>query len=438
MLTITRPACGQVLLPDNKIFYLIPMALESILKKPFQAYSRAVIMPKVGIEPTIPREHEFESCAYASSATPASAISILIHAQKVKMKLGIIGLPQSGKTTIFNALTGTNTPPTASAGRIEVHTAVVDVPDARIDKLSAMFKPKKTMYAKVTYADIAGLESGAAKSGISGTLLNQLTQMDGFLHVLRCFEDENIPHPSGSVDPERDLNAMEGELLLNDMIAVERKLERLRDERKKGGTDKVLNERQTSLFERLFEILSQEIPLRDADISAEDEKQLSGFGLLTRKPILILLNLGEGQSEPRLQPAHPCIQVSLQGKLEMEIAQLPPEDAAIFMAEYNIEEPSLNRMIRLSYDLLNQQSFFTVGEDEVRAWTVRRGATAVQAAGEIHSDLQKGFIRAEVVSYDDLVGLGGMAEARAKGKLRLEGKEYIIQDGEIMHVRFNI
>lgn len=354
------------------------------------------------------------------------------------MKLGIIGLPQSGKTTIFNALTGTNTPPTASAGRIEVHTAVVDVPDARIDKLSAMFKPKKTMYAKVTYADIAGLESGAAKSGISGTLLNQLTQMDGFLHVLRCFEDENIPHPSGSVDPERDLNAMEGELLLNDMIAVERKLERLRDERKKGGTDKVLNERQTSLFERLFEILSQEIPLRDAEISAEDEKQLSGFGLLTRKPILILLNLGEGQSEPRLQPAHPCIQVSLQGKLEMEIAQLPPEDAAIFMAEYNIEEPSLNRMIRLSYDLLNQQSFFTVGEDEVRAWTVRRGATAVQAAGEIHSDLQKGFIRAEVVSYDDLVGLGGMAEARSKGKLRLEGKEYIIQDGEIMHVRFNI
>jgi GTP-binding protein YchF len=354
------------------------------------------------------------------------------------MKLGIIGLPQSGKTTIFNALTGTNTPPTASAGRIEVHTAVVDVPDARIDKLSAMFKPKKTMYAKVTYADIAGLESGAAKSGISGTLLNQLTQMDGLLHVLRCFNDENIPHPSGNVDPERDLNAMEGELLLNDMIAVERKLERLKDERKKGGTDKVLNERQTSLFERLFEILSQEIPLRDADISAEDEKQLSGFGLLTRKPILILLNLGEGQSPPQMKPAHPCIQVSLQGKLEMEIAQLPPEDAIMFMAEYNIEEPSLNRMIRLSYDLLNQQSFFTVGEDEVRAWTVRRGATAVQAAGEIHSDLQKGFIRAEVVSYDDLVGLGGMAEARAKGKLRLEGKEYIVQDGEIMHVRFNI
>jgi len=354
------------------------------------------------------------------------------------MKLGIIGLPQSGKTTIFNALTGTYTPPTASAGRIEVHTAVVDVPDTRIDTLSALFKPKKTIYAKVTYADIAGLESGTAKSGISGLLLNQLTQMDGFLHVIRCFEDENTPHPSGSVNPERDLNAMENELLLNDLIAVERKLERLKDERKKGGTDKILNERQTTLFERLFEILSQETPLRDVEITSEEEKQLSGFGLLTRKPLLILLNLGEGQSEPSIQPVHPGMQVSLQGKLEMEIAQLPSEDAHIFMEEYNIKEPSLNRMIRLSYDLLNLQSFFTVGEDEVRAWTVKRGSNAHQAAGEIHSDLQKGFIRAEVVSYEDLVSLGGMAEARSKGKLRLEGKDYIVQDGEIMHVRFNI
>ena len=395
-------------------------------------------MPKVGIEPTIPKEHEFESCAYASSATPASALSITTQPQKVKMKLGIIGLPQSGKTTIFNALTGTNTPPTASAGRIEVHTAVVDVPDPRVDILSEMFKPKKTIYAKVTYADIAGLDSGSAKSGISGTLLNQLSQMDGFIHVLRCFEDENAPHPAGSVNPQRDLDTMEGELLLNDMIAVERKLERLKEERKKGGTDKVVNERKTALFERLFEILSNETPLRGVEISTEEEKNLSGFGLLTRKPMLVLLNLAEGQETPQVASPHRLEQVALQGKLEMEIAQLPPEDAALFMEEFGIEEPSLKRMIRLSYDLLNNQSFFTVGEDEVRAWTVRRGASAHQAAGEIHSDLQKGFIRAEVVAYEDLVTLGGMAEARAKGKLRLEGKEYIVQDGEIMHVRFNI
>lgn len=354
------------------------------------------------------------------------------------MKLGIIGLPQSGKTTIFNALTGAQTPPTASAGRIEIHTAVVDVPDPRVDTLSAMFKPKKTIYARVTYADIAGLEGGSAKQGISGTLLNQLTQMDGLLHVIRCFPNENVPHPSGSVNPQNDLQAMESELLLNDLIAVERKLERLTEERKKGGTDKVLNERQTTLFEKLNESLSREIPLREAGISAEEEKQLSGFGLLTLKPMLTLLNLGEGQSEPSLHSPHPCHQVALQGKLEMEIAQLPDEDRKVFMEEYHITEPSLNRMIRVSYDLLNLQSFFTVGEDEVRAWTVNRGASALQAAGEIHSDLQKGFIRAECVTYDDLVGLGGMAEARAKGKLRLEGKDYILQDGEIMHVRFNL
>jgi len=354
------------------------------------------------------------------------------------MKLGIIGLPQSGKTTIFNALTRGHAPTTASAGRMEVHTAVVDVPDPRVDRLSALFKPKKTIYAKVTYADIAGLEGGAAKSGLSGSLLNQLTQMDGLIHVVRCFENVNVPHPSGSVDPARDVTAMDSELLLNDLIAVERKLERLTEERKKGGADKILNERQTALFQRLHETLSSETPLRLSTISTEEDKLLSGFGLLTRKPLLLLLNLGEGQAAPEVKPAHSCPVVSLQGKLEMEIAQLPPEDAALFMQEYGIQELSLNKMISLSYDLLELQSFFTVGDDEVRAWTVKRGATAHEAAGEIHTDLQKGFVRAEVVAYQDLVDLGGLAEARAKGKLRLEGKDYVVQDGEIVHIRFNV
>ncbi len=352
------------------------------------------------------------------------------------MKLGIIGFSQSGKTTLFNALTLGNTPTTASAGRIEVHTAVVDVPDARVDKLSVMFKPKKTIYAKVTYADIAGLESGVAKSGISGQLLNQLSQMDGLIHVVRCFEDGNVPHPSGSVDPARDISAMDGELLLNDLIAVERKLERLMDERKKGGTDKVINERQTALFTRLHEILSADKPLRGLEISTEEEKFLSGFGLLTRKPLLVLLNLGEGQSPPEIQNPSPVI--ALQGKLEMEIAQLPKDDAAMFMSEYGITELSLNRMISISYDLLNQQSFFTVGEDEVRAWTTKRKAMAVEAAGEIHTDLAHGFVRAEVISYQDLIEQGGMSEAKAKGKLRLEGKEYIVKDGDIVHIRSSL
>jgi GTP-binding protein YchF len=353
------------------------------------------------------------------------------------MKLGIIGLPQSGKTTLFNALTRGHTPTTASAGRMEVHTAVVDVPDPRVDTLSAMFKPRKTIYAKVTYADIAGLEGASVQKGnISGALLNTLAQMDGYIHVVRCFEDDNVPHPSGSVEAGRDLEAMLGELLINDLIAVERKLERLTEERKKGGTDKALNERQTALFNRLHAALSENKPLRFLEFSLDEQRELASFGLLTRKPILAVFNLGEDQLAPSLETDHAT--VAMQGKLEMEIAQLPAEDAAIFMQEYGIEEPGLNRMIRLSYDLLQLQSFFTVGEDEVRAWTVRRGATAVEAAAEIHTDLSRGFVRAEVVAYDELIALGGMNEAKARGRLRLEGKEYVVKDGEIVHIRSSL
>ncbi len=355
------------------------------------------------------------------------------------MRLGIIGLPQSGKTTLFNALTR-STQPTGPTGKIEIHTGVVDVPDPRVDKLSAMFKPKKTIYAKVTYADIAGLDGSAGKTGISGTLLNQLTQMDGFIHVIRTIEDENVAAPSGSVNPTRDLATMDSEFIINDLIAVERKLERLREERKKGaGRDKGQIEREVVLFERIEAALNEETPLRDLAINAEEEKLLSGFGFLSRKPVLIVFNQSEGQSMPQIPYPHQHSQmVALQGKLEAEIAQLPPEDARMFLEEYGIEEPSLNRMIRLSYDLLGLQSFFTVGPDEVRAWTVRRGALAPEAAGEIHTDLQKGFIRAEVVAYNDLISLGGMTEVRSKGKLRLEGKEYPVLDGDILNIRFNI
>jgi GTP-binding protein YchF len=354
------------------------------------------------------------------------------------MKLGIIGLPQSGKTTIFNALTRGNQPIATSAGRIETHTGVVDVPDPRVDRLSEMFKPRKTIYAKVTYADIAGLEGGS--SNISGTLLNQLSQMDGFLNVVRCFDDPSVPHPSGSVDPARDIVAMDAELLLNDLIAIERKLERLADERKKGGgREKPIIDREIALFERFKKHLDSDRPLREIELSSEEAKNLAGFGFLTLKPMLVILNLSDGQQPPAISYEHArSTLASLQGKLEMDIVQLPPDDAALFMSEYGIETLGLNRAISLSYDLLGLQSFFTVGEDEVRAWTVHRGATAVESAGVIHSDLAKGFIRAEVVSYDDLIALGGMAEARSKGKLRLEGKEYIVKDGDIMHVRFNL
>lgn len=341
---------------------------------------------------------------------------------------------------MFNALTRGDQPTGAVSGKIEVHTAVVDVPDPRVDRLSEMFQPKKTIYAKVTYSDIAGLDGSAGKSGISGTLLNQLSQVDGFIHVVRCFEDDNVPHPSGSVDAARDIETMDGEFILNDLVMVERKLERLADEKRKGGgRDKALIAREIELFERLHATLAEEKPLRDIEISEEERKTLSGFGLLSLKPTLIVLNMAEGQKPPDVTYTHSSSRlVSLQGRLEMDIAQLLPEDAQVFLDEYDIEEPSLNRMIRLSYDLLGLQSFFTVGPDEVRAWTVQRGALAPEAAGVIHSDLQKGFIRAEVVSYEDLTTLGGMTEAKAKGKLRLEGKEYVVQDGDVLNIRFNI
>ena len=354
------------------------------------------------------------------------------------MRLGIIGLPQSGKTTLYNALTRGSQPTGMSTGKIEVHTAVVDVPDPRVDTLSGMFNPKKTIYAKVTYADIAGLDGSSAKTGISGSLLNQLTQMDGFIHVVRLFEDENVPHPSNSIDPARDIHAMDSEFILNDLISVERKLEKLAEERKKGaGRDKGIIDREIELFNRLNAALGEEQPLRNLDLTEEEVKTVSGFGFLSLKPMLIVLNLSEGQKAPPIDYPHRHSQiVALQGKLEMDIAQLPPEEMAMFLLEYNIEEPSLNRMIRLSYDLLGLQSFFTVGPDECRAWTVERGATAPVAAGVIHSDLQKGFIRAEVVHYDDLTTLGSMNEAKNRGKLRLEGKEYIVKDGDILNIRF--
>lgn len=355
------------------------------------------------------------------------------------MRMGIIGLPQAGKTTIFNALTRGDQPTGTGVGRMEVHTAVVDVPDERLEQLAEMFQPQKKIYAKVTYADIAGLGGPSDKGDISGQLLNQLSQMDGFIQVVRAFEDPAVAHVHQSVDPQRDLLLMDEELMLNDQIMVERKLEKLFDEhRKGGGRDKALIDREIALFEKLRDALSAGEPLRDLELSAEEDESLAGFGFLSRKPMLVLINLGEGQQTPELHFDHKrSAFVSLQGKLEMEIAQLSEADAQIFMAEYGIPELSLARMIRESYDLLALQSFFTVGEDEVRAWTVERGVLAPEAAGEIHTDMEKGFIRAEVVAYKDLMACGSMAEARAKGKLRLEGKGYTVQDGDILTIRFS-
>lgn len=354
------------------------------------------------------------------------------------MKLGIIGIPQSGKTTIFNALTRGNRPTNMSGGRVEVHTAMVDVPDPRLDMLAEIYHPKKISPAKVSYADIAGMDGKASSVGISGELLNILEKMDAFLLVVRCFEDDNVPHPKTTVDAQRDVNSMLSELWINDLIAVERKLERLVLDRKKGGRDIVRIDKEQSIFQKLYDHLSEEKHLKTLEtLSDEEWKNLTGYAFLTLKPVLVVLNCGEGQEVTEVV-AENCDVVALQGKLEMDIAQLNAEEAAMFLEEYGIEEPSLNKMIRLSYDLLGVQSFFTVGEDDCHAWTVARGEKASAAAGVIHSDLEKGFIRAEILSYENHVEYGTFAKARDAGVLRIEGKEYIVQDGEIMHVRFNV
>ncbi|MBE0690441.1 MAG: redox-regulated ATPase YchF [Anaerolineae bacterium] len=354
------------------------------------------------------------------------------------MRLGIIGLPNSGKTTIFNALTKGNLPTgAATSGQFEVHTAVVSVPDERVDRLSGMYNPKKTIYTQVTYVDIGGLEKGVAEGGLKGQFRNELTQADGLVHVLRAFADDNIPHPYDTVDPQRDLDIIEGEFLLSDLVMIEARLEKIAEEqRRKGRTLEKAAVDEAELLERLKATLEKDIPLRDLDLSDIEIKIVRGFGLLTLKPMLIVLNQGDEMRDYPLSYDHKRSNIiNLQGKIESELSQLDPEDAAIFMEEYGITELSAARVVRLSYELLTYDSFFTVGEDEVRAWRMPAGATAPEAAGVIHTDLQKGFIRAEVFHYDDLIALGSEAAVKTAGKLRLEGRDYVVKDGDILHIR---
>lgn len=356
------------------------------------------------------------------------------------MQIGIIGLPNSGKTTIYNALTRSDSETEAfSSGLVEVNTAVVEVPDPRVDDMSALFKPKKTTYAQVIYNDIAGFGKGAAKSGIAGPLLNAIAANDALMLVVRAFEDENVSHPDDSVDPARDLEAMETEMILNDMTIIERRLERLAATKHRGTPeDRKKLEYEDGVMHELMAVLEEETPLRDVELSEDDQKMLAGFGFLSMKPILRVINAGDDADEAAYTDLLDERTLVLRGQVEAEIAQMDPEEATEFLADFGIEEPGLNRAIALCYSMMGLQSFFTVGEDEVRAWTGSVGMTAPRAAGVIHTDLQRGFIRAETFTYDDLMVAGSMAELRKQGKLRLEGKEYIVQDGDIMNIRFNI
>jgi ribosome-binding ATPase len=361
------------------------------------------------------------------------------------MRLGIIGLPNCGKTTIFNALTGSAHPTEPfSSGQLEVHTAVVDVPDPRLDHLADVFKPPKTVYATVTYTDIGGLEKGIGQEGLSGPMRNELQQVDGFLHVIRAFTNPAVPHPDDSIDPLRDLATIDNEFLLLDLITVENRLARLADERQKGKVEnKQRSAQEVALLEQLRDQLESGEPLRDLELTPAEHKTLRGYGLLTLKPVLVIFNQGDTDPDPAqsltYDHRHTLVR-SLRGKLEAEIAQLDDsDDVAMFLAEYEIDRPSRERMLQLSYDLMGIHSFFTYGDDEVRAWPLREGGTALEAAGSIHTDMARGFIRAEVIAYDDFVAAdSSLAQVKATGKMRLEGKDYVVQDGDIIIIRFNV
>ncbi len=344
------------------------------------------------------------------------------------MKAAIIGLAGAGRQTVFEALSAK---PVDPAHRHQDQISVVTVPDERIDVLSDMYKPKKTIYARVEYLLPAKSEYGAESEPDQG-FWTKVRDADALIHVLRNFEGMGGEAPQ----PEKDYTALEQEMMLSDLIVVEKRLERLALDAKRG---KKPNPEEVALLERCREHLEAEQPLRGIPELAE-AKLLRGYAFLSAKPMLALFNNGDDDETlpPREAPGPNEDAMVIRGKLELELSQMSDEEAAEFLSEFNISTPARNRVIRRSYDLLGLISFFTVGDDEVRAWTIRGNTPALEAAGVIHSDIQQGFIRAEVVSYDDLMAAGSYAEARKQGTVRLEGKTYTVQDGDIINFRFNV
>lgn len=367
-------------------------------------------------------------------------------------KLVIIGLPGSGKTTVFNALTRAEAATgTYGGGADEPNLATVKVPDPRLDRLTELFNPQRKVPADVQYLDVAGIAKGIAEKGMSGQLLGHLSQADALVHVVRAFDDPNVPHAEETVDARRDIETLNLELTFSDLALIEKRIARIESQiGKTRGSERDLLDRELLLMRKLLAALEQETPLRELvdELDEDQTRMLRGFGFLTAKPLLILLNVGEDQlgddaatllASMRAAFTRPGVSVdTIAGKIEMEIGQLSDEDAAAFLGDLGIEESGLGRIIRESFDLLGLMPFFTVGPDECRAWTIRRGANAVEAAGEIHTDIQRGFIRAEVVSYDAMIAAGSMAEVRKAGELRREGKTYVVQDADIINFLFNV
>lgn len=365
------------------------------------------------------------------------------------MDVGIIGLSQSGKTTVFNAVTR-GTAQTGFGGGMEPNLAVVKVPDERLDALSALYKPKKHTPAEIRYVDFPAAGAAFGKGeGPGAQFIGQLRGVDALIHVVRAFTDPAVPHPDGSVDPVRDVASMDLELAFADLLLIERRLERLTTElRSQKAGERGAGEREQALLLRLKDALESETPIRTLTLNEDEERLIAGYRFLSQKPLLLVFNIGEDAVAERatLEAAwrehyggRNSDAAALCGKLEMELLDLSPEEGAEYRRDLGLEEETgLDRTIRLSYALLGLISFFTAGVDECRAWTVAAGSTAPKAAGKIHSDLERGFIRAEVIRYEDLIAAGSEAEAKKRGVLRTEGKTYVVQDGDVLHILFNV
>jgi GTP-binding protein YchF len=362
------------------------------------------------------------------------------------MKIGIVGLPFVGKTTIFNALTSAH----ARVGEFtlgvkDANKGMVKVPDERVYKIASLYQPKKTTPAEVEYIDVAGLVKETKEKGSEGEFYHSLREVDELAHVVRIFADENVSHISGSIDPQRDIKSLDLDLILIDLDIIEKRLKRLE---KSVTSSKVEEEkRELAVLHRFKESLDEGIPLREVPISPEEGKLIRGYAFLSLKPLLLILNLDENQYGQREKiesefsefGQHKNIAIcSMCGKLEMELSQLDEKDRRTFMEDLGVDQLAIEKVIDVSFKLLNLISFFTANENEVRAWSIPFGTHAIKAAGTVHTDMERGFIKAEVITVNKLLELGSIHKAKEKGELKLEGKEYVVQDGDVIFFRFNV